>query len=75
VGSSGYPHHHNHLIKMKLAHLALNNNHSLTNSGKYLFVVNKYSHVENTYRAVRCVRAPKGSVVIFTAYQNFIELI
>jgi hypothetical protein len=27
------------------------------------------------YRAVRCVRAPKGSVVNFTAYQNFIELI
>jgi hypothetical protein len=27
------------------------------------------------YRAVRCVRAPKGSVVHFTAYQNFIELI
>ena len=27
------------------------------------------------YRAVRCVRAPKGSVVNFTAYQNCIELI
>ena len=27
------------------------------------------------YRAVRCVRAPKGSWVNFTAYQNFIELI
>ena len=27
------------------------------------------------YRAVLCVRAPKGSVVNFTAYQNFIELI
>ena len=36
---------------MKLAHLALNNNHSITNSGKYLFVVNKYSHIENTYMA------------------------
>ena len=29
----------------------------------------------NNYRAVRCYRAPKGSVVNFTAYQNFIELI
>ena len=27
------------------------------------------------YRTVRCVRALKGSVVNFTAYQNFIELI
>jgi hypothetical protein len=27
------------------------------------------------YRAVRCYRASKGSVVNFTAYQNFIELI
>ena len=27
------------------------------------------------YRAVWCVRAPKDSVVNFTAYQNFIELI
>ena len=27
------------------------------------------------YRAVRCVRAPKGSAVNFTAYQHFIELI
>jgi hypothetical protein len=27
------------------------------------------------YRAIRCVRAPKGSVVNFTVYKNFIELI
>jgi hypothetical protein len=27
------------------------------------------------YRAVWCVRAPKGSVVNFTAYQNRFELI
>jgi hypothetical protein len=27
------------------------------------------------YRAFRCVRAPKGSVVNFTAYQYVIELI
>ena len=27
------------------------------------------------YRVVLCVRAPKGSVVNFTAYQNVIELI
>jgi hypothetical protein len=27
------------------------------------------------YRAVQCVHAPKGSVVNFTAYQHFIELI
>jgi hypothetical protein len=34
------------------------------------------SKIRKGYRAVRCVRAPKGSVVNFTAlYQHFIELI
>jgi hypothetical protein len=33
------------------------------------------SKIGKGYRAVRCFRTPKGSVVNFTAYQNFIELI
>ena len=41
----------------------------------YNFKVNGLWNYKTIYRAVRCVRAPKGSVVNFTAYQNFIELI
>ena len=42
--------------------------------------VNEHERLSNItlsyiYRAVQCVRAPKGSVVNFTTYQNFIELI
>ena len=36
---------------------------------------NKQTNKKYMYRAVRCYRAPKGSVVNFKAYQNFIELI
>ena len=35
---------------------------------------NCFIHLFFVYRAVRCYCAPKGSVVNFTAYQNFIEL-
>jgi hypothetical protein len=45
------------------------------NKNIYRGDVNGEYWIGNTirYRAVRCVRAPKGSVVNFTAYQNVID--
>lgn len=36
-------------------------------------LVEDESKYEYNYRAVRCVHAPRGSVVNFTAYLNFID--